>query len=431
MHVAFVAPFLPAHAERGVLMHTWAMLKALTRAGHRVTLCAIRPPNESPDEACTEQRRISDLHELGVGVELLRHPRAKKLSPWRRRFETVRRVSHRALRARVELFYPMASASEGVARLIGGLQPDVVVVYKLEALSATRGLRNVPRIALFIDLPHLMAKYRRAHVRWTTRSLLWLLAAPTIRHEIACMTELLQPCEGIVNFAAHHAQWLTRRGLACRYLRVPLDDQTAGRRAWQGARQASGSRPRILLPGHLKATAALRGLRLFAGETLPILERALGPTGFEVHLVGAGTPPADLARRLARPSIVQRGFLAGGIAEELLSAHLLLVPTPIKYGMHTRIIEGFAYGCCVVAHNATALAIPDMVHEDNVLLAANGRELADAILRALRDEALRRRLGQRARETYEERFSVETAGARFVEAVEQLSGVRPEMVGVN
>jgi hypothetical protein len=172
---------------------------------------------------------------------------------------------------------------------------------------------------------------------------------------------------------------------------------------WREARKDGGkTKPKILLgPSNVAATSTSAGIRLFATDILPRLEQALGPEGFEVHVVGEGKPP-----------------------EELQSCDIQLVPTAIVLGMRVRIVVGFSFGCCVVAHTNDRVNLPEMEDGRNALLGSNGEELANAIVRALRDPELRARLGENARSTYELYFAPDRAAAPIVAELERLARQR-------
>ena len=233
--------------------------------------------------------------------------------------------------------------------------------------------------------------------------------------------ELLSRCEVVVEHAAHHVAWLRRNGIQnCLYFPNPVDD--AGGPEWEARRESSATegKPKILMAGHLRGIATLSGLHLLADETLPILERILGPDGFEVHIVGADALPPRLAAKLARPSVRLRGYVED-IHQEFLTSDVLFVPTPIELGFRTRIAEGFSFGCCVVAHSANALGMPELVHRENALLAPDGAGLADQLVRALGDPALRSRLRRNARQTYEQKLDSRLVCASIAAELERIA----------
>ena len=236
------------------------------------------------------------------------------------------------------------------------------------------------------------------------------------------MAELLNDCDVKGCFGAWDAGWLRRHGVPdCRYFQSPILD--AAGPAWQAMRDALPPRPKpkiVTAVSHLGATSTSAMLGMLATEIIPRLERTLGPEGFEVHVVGEGQPPKELAALLPRPSVILRGRVEPADAE-LLSADVLLIPTPIVLGLRLRIITGMSFGCCVVAHTNEALNIPELIHDQNALLASSGAGLADAVIRAIRDPALRRRLGANGRKTYEEHFHPGVAGNRMVVELERVA----------
>ena len=72
---------------------------------------------------------------------------------------------------------------------------------------------------------------------------------------------------------------------------------------------------------------------------------------------------------------------------------------------------------------AEAANLPELRDGVNCLLGGSGREIAEAIVRAVRDPELRLRLGRAARTTYEETFHPSVAGRAIVERLERLARV--------
>jgi glycosyltransferase involved in cell wall biosynthesis len=179
----------------------------------------------------------------------------------------------------------------------------------------------------------------------------------------------------------------------------------------------------VTLVGNLLGAATRPGLYVLARDVIPRLEQRFGPDGFEVHIVGKYAPPDDLSEALNRPSVRVLGYVED-VRPEFYQADVLLVPTPIELGTRTRIIVGASFGCCTVAHAANILGIPEFRHDQDILVGSSGSELADLTLRALEDRPLQRRLGDAARATFEQHFSLRTAGAHLVEAVEQMAAQR-------
>jgi glycosyltransferase involved in cell wall biosynthesis len=274
----------------------------------------------------------------------------------------------------------------------------------------------VPRLCVAVDLPHLPSLYRFRHEpkrpdRQTLARLLLLQAA--LRRQPDLAVRLLGECEAAGDFAAHHADWLRRKGVpGCEYLRTPVPDP--------GPPGKSPDSRRILLIGHLRGTSTLDGLALFAADVLPRL-----PDDVEVRIAGGWAPPPELARALTRPNVVFLGHLARP-DDEFRSAAALVVPTAVPLGARVRILSAFSFGCPVVAHSSNALGIPELADGENSLLGQTGAELAAAALRLVESRELRSRVGAGGRDAYERWFSPPVAARRIEERlVELATSARP------
>lgn len=214
----------------------------------------------------------------------------------------------------------------------------------------------------------------------------------------------------IAQNAANDAAYYEGRNVpGIHYLRnmwpAPLDD------SWRERRDALEQTEPVKIAGnlgHLSATANSFGLWAIGAEILPALRRRLGPGGFEMHIYGRLQPRPYLKLALTGSEVRFRGFI-DDIDAELYSCPIFLLANNrynFKVG-HTRILHAFALGACIVAYRDTALAMPELVDDKNILLADSGEEIAAQIERAARDRGLRRRLGAAGLETLRTLFRPE------------------------
>jgi glycosyltransferase involved in cell wall biosynthesis len=410
----------PSPTTRGTAINMWSIMISLLQASHKVTVFVIS--NES-------SQRFEELAAAGVTVKTVPYGR-------RRPYVFTSSMGRAIFWPALETFYPWVALAPSMKTIVEEVRPDAVLGFNLYNLAATHRLDTCPRMAVFVDPDHLVAHYRwldtplrpfRNFFRASLRRL-----AHTRQQKF--MTELLADCQAVVNFAAHHAAWFQKNGVPnCLYMPPPTRDAAGSN--WRNLRDSysTTNTAKILLIGHLGGIASISGIRPFITKVLPRLEEKLGINNFEVHVVGDYSKNPMLAAQLrCHPTVRLRGYVED-VNIEFLSSDILLVPTPINLGTRTRIIEGFSYGCCVVAHEANALGIPQMVNEENALLARDGLGLAHAIIRALTDAALRERLQCAARRTYEEYFSIDKAGALLTAELEKIArnraGYRPAASG--
>lgn len=404
MHLTLINHGLPQPSSNGGPMTCWAVLHEALARRHRVSVIALRYPG---DPFMTPERRDA-LTRFGVELKLV------GVSPSRER------------QTGLAAIWPTMRLREPMRETLAALRPDALFVYHWDSLAAVHGVPSAPKMAGVGDPWHLPRLRRWQHnppssplrYAWETAG----VARDALTTPRA-MVELLNGCENAGCFQAQEAAWLRGRGAAqCDYLPTPLVD--AGGADWQQrrAQAARPEKPTILLgPSNLEATSTSAGLRLFAREILPRLERALGPDGFRVSVVGEGNPPRELAALLPRPSVTVYGRIEPA-DQEFLSADVQLVPTPFVLGIRVRIITGMSFGACLVAHANEAANIPELAHGQNALLSSTGAGLAEALVQALRDAPLRRRLGAAARATYERHFRPAVAAARILERLERMAG---------
>jgi glycosyltransferase involved in cell wall biosynthesis len=395
----------PNPTTGGGAVTAWTVMSQLVDFGHDVSVILLADPENGGDP-----RR----------EELVRERGAQFVSVPSRAGEVFERLPggvgarlRRTFRPPPETLYPTLIDRSAVHDAVAATGAEAAFVYHFESLAASRDL-DVPRLAAVGDPPHLSALYhfrRSPSLRAIGRLQAQLRSQPRL------LVEMLNECSAGGTFAAHHAEWLRRKGAErCQYLRTPVPDPGP-------AERNEAEKPRILLVGHLKGAVTLEGLQRFATGVLPRLEEELGADGFEVRLAGGFDPPPKLAGALDRPSVRLLGHVEDA-APEFLSAHVMLVPNSITLGIRVRIITAFAYGCCIVTDRANTLGIPELAHEGNALIADSPEGLAQETLHALGDSALRARLGVAARETYERAFQPRIAVGRIADTLERIAGGR-------
>jgi glycosyltransferase involved in cell wall biosynthesis len=149
------------------------------------------------------------------------------------------------------------------------------------------------------------------------------------------------------------------------------------------------------------------GFFWFCENVLPIVARE--EPGIRVAIVGKGSSPR--LQQLEHPNIRFTGFVED-VAPHLHAAQVCIVPLFAGGGMRIKILEMFAHRKCVVSTSVGCEGIA-AAHERELLIADEAPEFARSLVRALRDQELRRSLGNNARKLVEREYDWQQIGAAF------------------
>ena len=307
--------------------------------------------------------------------------------------------------------------------IVGDIAADVDVwyCYTVGALSYVKD-RNEPKVCALVDLDHHVEIYRR---QYFFRQQPMTYAEIGHRHNMAMGKKLatldaLRQCVLVIEHAKHHSDWLNEQGIKSHYVPMPIVDpgQTGNFSTF------SSSGFRILMVGHLMGIATLSGLFYLEEHILPILESQLKPGTFTIHVCGTDDLLKSLKLRFNQyhPEVIFRGYV-DDISAEFHSSDIVLVPTPIDLGLRTRIVDAFAHGCLVVAHEANGAGMPEMVHGDNAIVGKDAQQLVDGISAAMHATLAEKMVvRQRARQTFVEHFEAKVSIGPVVKMIEAIVG---------
>jgi hypothetical protein len=408
VHILYVTNGLPHQGNNGVPMFGWALCNYIVSQGDRLTVLGLCPEG---DRYCATQYR-DEVTAMGAELHVLSY------SSTNGRQRSVARAALRVLRkVGLERYYPTLTIAGEVKESIKAIAPDVIVAMHTEALAPLMDIDDVPCVGLMGDPSHLPMKSRlfdgsakRRPMKFLRKAAVYLRSRRTFER---LDTEMLAHCAKRGAVAAHYAQWFRERGIEdCAYYRIPIVDEIGDQ--WRQKRdEAVRQGPfKIILLGALHGTATVLGLKVFAEDVYPRLCSSMSPGDFEVHIIGAGEWPSEVVDISRHANVHRRGYVEN-LADELLSSGILVVPVPITLGIRVRILTGLSFGQCIVAHEANAAGIPELVSGENCLLAASGSEMVEMIGRLYRDPLLRRKLENGARITYLKCFE-EKVAARAV-----------------
>jgi glycosyltransferase involved in cell wall biosynthesis len=418
MHLVTVAPSVPEPSTGGGGNWNSSLIRHLAKAGRRVTHVAVIGKHES---IRVNEDAIQAYKKLGVDVIVLPYKRVG-----RKQRGVVRNIKALVNPSFEDLWPDEWESRSAVIATLGKIRPDCVLPFAFDAVLYTHGLRCAPRVAFLAEGPHI-----NTYINWrydpptepgiSTDYIGYSLRMLLLKSlQESLYIRLIRDLRVAAFAGPHYVQWAHRKGLSnAVFITTPVPDPVGAQ--WEHLRSAAAqnTKCKILVIGHLHSTSNKAGLPLLFCEVLPALEKLWGQERFEIHIVGRNEAmPSRFDSFRAHPCLKFRGplFPADG---EFLSSDILLVPIPVKTGSRVRIINGFTYGCCIVAHTANALGIQELKHDHNVLMGETGIDLAQQIIRAAGDPQLRRRLGENGRRTYERFYTEEAGGEQYLQFIQR------------
>jgi sugar transferase (PEP-CTERM/EpsH1 system associated) len=156
---------------------------------------------------------------------------------------------------------------------------------------------------------------------------------------------------------------------------------------------------RIVFTGSMDWLPNEDAMLFFCHEVLPLI-RAAEPA---VQLSIVGRAPTPAVKRLAEQKGVSVTGRVADVRPYLRDAAAYVVPLRIGGGTRLKIFEAMAMAKAVVSTSIGAEGLP-VTHGEHLVIADGARELADAVVRLLRDATRRRELGAAARTLVVQRY---------------------------
>ncbi|MGE0885202.1 MAG: TIGR03087 family PEP-CTERM/XrtA system glycosyltransferase [Blastocatellales bacterium] len=179
--------------------------------------------------------------------------------------------------------------------------------------------------------------------------------------------------------------------------------------------------PRLVFTGAMDYRANVEAVEWFVREVFPLIKHR--EPRAEFFIVGSN-PVSEVKKLAEHPGVTVTGFVEE-IPPYLHEATVCVVPLQIARGVQNKLLEAMACGKAVVATLEAASAFR-VTNDEQLLIAASATEFAEAVVQAIRDEALRKRLGWNARRFVELEHDWQPLLQRFVELVESAGQRRIE-----
>ena len=314
-------------------------------------------------------------------------------------------------------------------RAIEGYWPDLIVTTWSELATALVHSIPVPVYAYYgnpdqksaltrIYTDIVLHKAWRKPGRWANliKSIIGLVFFGPAHNKV------VRSLAGMANVAQNDAEYYRRKRVAnISYERNMLAVDPSFQ--WRPKRDEAEQNAPLKIIGNaglLSATGNTIGLEVIVSRILPELKENLGKGNVEIHLFGGGEPLPFLKPLLDDPHIKLRGFVED-LDAELLSAPVFLIANgfhPLFHVGNSRILHGWALGCCMVIFEGTRDAMPEIINGENALLGRSVEDFTHQIIRAGQDKTLRRRIGQNGFETVTTLYNPEKVVTDLIKKIE-------------
>lgn len=309
-----------------------------------------------------------------------------------------------------------AESTTALAQAIAEFRPDVILAYGMKAVRLVRAAGYTGLLAIMsIDMEGMPRLYRDwdalRYGRWSEKLERVTVLPRNLVRAVSIRREVLRDyrlADLVINHAHHHAEWHRRRhGRPTLYTPNPVTKLTS-----EAPVRSPIEPPRFALLGGLAGTATSSGLAWFARKVYPRIEQAIASGEMEVHLIGRhATKLGD-----AMPRVLNRGYVED-LAAELAGMRAMLVPTPIRLGFRTRILDAFRHGVAVIAHSANAAGMRELVDGANCLLASDGETFAGAMSKLAEDRDMSERLAKAGYDQFMSELNADVVAAKILRFV--------------
>ena len=327
--------------------------------------------------------------------------------------------------------FPAAGLGPVLERRVREAGADAIVsIWSWEALAATYRISGVPKFVYYGNPDHLPMQARLRHPDLFNLSLssikdrlFWWFERVRNERRKRVNIRMMNACEVTANNSRLDAEFYREHGHPHS---IYLQNMWPPVKETPRVDCRSDAQPTsvkiIGSVGNLGATGNTFALTYLGRELLPRLAARFTDRPFEIHLLGKGTPSAAAAAALKDPRVKIRGWVED-IHEEFRSASSFLVLTNVNADFlvgNTRILLAWALGTCVIMHENSRLAMPEIEQGVNALLGRTPDELADWIVKAAGDEPLRTRIGQGGKQTFEAYYRSDVVVPKMFDLVQDM-----------
>lgn len=176
--------------------------------------------------------------------------------------------------------------------------------------------------------------------------------------------------------------------------------------------------PSLIFFGNMKDVNNQHSITYFYDQVYPFINREI--PGVKLYIVG-DEPSKEIIRLARDTSVIVTGYVKD-IRPYLGRASVVVLPVH-GVGMKTRVLEAMVMGKPIVTSPGAVHGI-DVTAGENIFIADGREEFAEKVVKLLRDDDLKKRVGRKARRLMVEQYSWRKATAMLNELFEKVASER-------
>ncbi len=390
MRILFLSAWFPYPPNNGSKLRIYNLLRGLAEH-HEVTLLSFADQSDVDPNAPALRFLVRDLHVIPW----------KPFTPnsWRARFGFLSLTP----RAVVDTYSPeMASQIE---RTLSDSDYDVIIASQMGTAAYGHLFQNVPALFEEVEITVLFEQFSRAPSPW--RRFRYGLTWAKHRRYLARLLRHFQACTVV----SEQERKLLSRAVPDH---PPIEIIPNGVNLNDYRNIHEEPEPNTLIfTGAFTYSANHDAMTWFVGQVYPLIQAQVP----DVHLYITGNhadkplPPAD--------GVTRTGYV-DDVRPLVARSWISLAPLRVGGGTRLKILEAMALRTPVVATSKGAEGL-DVQDGEHLLIADTPQAFADAVIRLLKDPALRQRLTDNAYQLVREKYDWAVIMPRFLHLIEQVA----------
>jgi glycosyltransferase involved in cell wall biosynthesis len=364
-----------------------------------------------------QQRREQCLAEAGVALYLWENPAMASSPPQDTRrapfYRSVGKDWYQAIR--IGLGRPQDTLVEDLqfrnfaGPLTQALKDDSWHALIIVQSKSARWIDYVPKspasVLVLHDIRALIYERQIQSAPWHKRVGLWL-ESQRYRH---FENEYCKKFDLVITVSPADEAWVRKYYQARRLVTIPIPVDGNYFMPMSGVREAPA---RIIFTGMMNHPPNVDAACFFAREVLPRIQAVVPEAEF--WIVGRA-PTAQVRELIGVPGVVVTGSVPD-IRPYMAQSAVFVVPLRFGSGVRQKILEAWAMQKCVVSTRIGAEGL-DYRDGENILVADNAETMAQRVIDALRDRALRDRVRSGGREIVTVQHRPATLAQRYYDAI--------------